>query len=147
MEIPESVALDENLGRGVSSSRIARRARRPNFQVPLNVFLPPLGESNISVDRLSVAPHDEAVAIADSRNEARNRTFYGWTVTTGFAVTDNGRRIVASPVPAVNPYHADIVLPENAVHDRDEQKRHAQELADASFWNDRSTPLTNRDTD
>lgn len=147
MEISEGVALDENLGRGVSSSRIARRARRPNFQVPLNVFLPPRGVSNISVDRLSVAPHNEAVAIAGSRDEARDRTFYGWAVTTGFAVTDNGRRIVASPIPDVNPYHADIVLPENATHDREEQKRHAQELADASFWNDKSNPLTDRNTD
>ena len=142
MDIPESVNPSEELGRGVSSSRIARRARRPNFQVPFNVFLPPRGERSISVDRLSVAPHDEAVAIADSRDAARGRTFYGWAVTTGFAVTDNGRRIVASPIPDVNPYHADIVLPENAAHDREEQKRHAQELADASRWNDKATPLT-----
>lgn len=147
MEIPESIDPNEELGRGVSSSRIARRALRPNFQVPLNVFLPPRDESHISVDRLSVAPYDEAVAIADRRDGARGRAFYGWAVTTGFAVTDNGRRIVASPMPDVNPYHADIVLPENAVHDREEQKRHAQELADTSFWNDRSTPLTRRDTD
>ena len=143
MEIPESVALDENLGRGVSSSRIARRARRPNFQIPLNVFLPPRGVSNISVDRLSVAPHDVAVAIAGKRDGERDRTFYGWAVITGFAVTDNGRRIVASPIPDVNLYHADIVLPDSAIHDREEQKRHAQELADASRWNDRSTPLSN----
>ena len=137
MEIPESIALGENLGRGVSSSRIARRARRPNFQVPLNVFLPPRGESNISVDRLSVAPHEEAVAIADSRDEARNRTFYGWAVISTESAIHNGRLVAASPIPDVNPYHADIVLPENAAYDREEQKRHAQELADASFWTDR----------
>ena len=147
MEIPESIAPDENLGRGVSSSRIERRARRPNFQVPLNVFLPPRDESSISVDRLSIAPHDEAVAIADSRDEARNRTFYGWAVITAEAVASNGRMVAASPIPDVNPYHADIVLPQDATSDREEQKRHAQELADASRWNDRSAPLAHRDTD
>lgn len=122
MEIPENIDPNEELGRGVSSSKIARRARRPNFQVPLNVFLPLRGESNISVDRLSVAPHNEAVAIADSRDEARIRTFYGWAATTGFAATDNRRAIVASPIPDVNPCHADIVLPGNAFYDRVEQK-------------------------
>ena len=142
MDIPESIDPSEELGRGVSSSRIARRARRPNFQVPFNVFLPPRGERGISVDRLSVAPYNEAVAIADIRDAARDRIFYGWAVTTAIVATDNGRRIVASPIPDVNPYHADIVLPENAAHDREEQKRHAQELADASRWNDKTTPLT-----
>ena len=143
MDIPEGVNPSEELGRGVSSSRIARRARRPNFQVPSNVFLPPRGERNISVDRLSIAPHSEAVEIADSRDAARGRTFYGWALTAASTIADNGRSIVASPVQGVNPYHADIVLPENVVHDREEQKRHAQELADASYWNDRSSPLAN----
>lgn len=144
MEIPESVAPDESLGRGISSSRIARRARRPNFQVPINVFLPPRGETDISVDRLGVAPHDAAVTIADTRDSARDRTFYGWAVLTAEVATGNGREVAASPIPCVNPYHADITLPEEATHDREEQKRHAQELADASFWNDRSIPLINR---
>ena len=142
MEIPESIAPGERLGRGVSSSRIARRARRPHFQIPLTVFLPPRGESTISVDRLSVAPHDAAATIADRRDRERARTFYGWAVITAEAATYNGREVVASPIPDVNLYHADIVLPQNVALDREEQKRHAQELADASYWNDRSNPLT-----
>ena len=126
MDVPESIAPDENLGRGVSSSRIARRARRPNFQVPLNVFLPPQDIINISADRLSVAPHDEAVVIADSRDESRGRTFYGWAVITAEAATDNGRKVSASPISNVNLYHANIALPQEAAGDREEQKRHAQ---------------------
>ena len=147
MDIPGGVDPDEQLGRSVSSSRAARRASRPNFQVPLNIFLPPRDESNISVDRLSVAPLEVAVAIADKRDAERDRRFYGWAVITAEAAAVNGRDVTASPIPDVNLYHADIILPPGAAHDRDEQKRHAQELADASFWNDRSTPLTNLNTD
>ena len=33
---------------------------------------------------------------------------------------------------------ADIVLPDTAAEDREEQKQHAQELADAATWLDRS---------
>ena len=46
----------------------------------------------------------------------------------------NGRRVVASPILDQNPYHADIVLPSVVAEDREEQKRHAQELADMSRW-------------
>ena len=31
-------------------------------------------------------------------------------------------------------YHADIVLPDKAADEREEQKQHAQELADAAQW-------------
>ena len=146
MEIPESIDPNEELGRSVSSSRIARRASRPNFQVPLNVFLPPRSESNISVDRLSVVQHDVAVTIADRRDRERDRTFYGWAVISAAEASENERKVVASPIPNINLYHADIVLPQDTAHDREEQKRHAQELADASHWNDRATPLTVRTT-
>jgi hypothetical protein len=102
MEIPESIDPNEELGRGVSSSRIARRASRPNFQVPLNVFLPPRSESNISVDRLSVVQHDVAVTIADRRDRERDHTFYGWAVISAAEASENERKVVASPIPNIN---------------------------------------------
>ena len=49
----------------------------------------------------------------------------------------NGRRAGASPILDQNPYHADIVLPRIASEDREDQKRHAQELADMSRWRSR----------
>ncbi len=55
-----------------------------------------------------------ATAIADETAAARDATFYGWAVVS--VIPDNG-----------NPYHADIILPELAGEDREEQKRHAQE--------------------
>lgn len=54
----------------------------------------------------------------------------------GDAHRENGREAVASPI-ADNPHHADIVLPQVAAEDREEQKRHAQDLADASIWRER----------
>ena len=57
------------------------------------------------------------------------------TVETAAA---SGRQAVASPQLG-NPYHADIVLPDPAIEDREEQKRHAQELADSSVWRERNS--------
>ena len=135
MKVPENIAPEEELGRGVFSSRNAVRAQRS--KVPHYIFLTKSGETNISVDRLSVAPADEAIAIADNVAVARNATFYGWALVTAEQAGSNGRRVIASPLLHGNPYHADIVLPGLAAEDREEQKRHAQELADASRWRSR----------
>lgn len=132
MQIPETIAADEELGRGVSSRNSANRARRS--LLPINEFLPRQGETHISVDRLSVAPLNEVTAIADARDGARNRNFYGWAVVSASNAALNGRIARASPILNINPYHADIILPQSAADDRDEQKRHAQELRDASHW-------------
>lgn len=134
MNVPEDIAAGEELGRGVFSSRTARRAHR---RIPHHIFLERVGETSISVDRLSVAPMDEAVEIADGIGEMRNRQFYGWAVVTNEDAARNGRRVAASPI-GDNPYHADILLPGIAAEDREEQKRHAQELADVARWHDRT---------
>lgn len=102
--------------------------------LPINEFLPRQGETHISVDRLSIAPLNEALAIADARDGARNRNFYGWAVVSASNAALNGRIVEASPIPNINPYHTDIILPQSAADDRGEQKRHAQELRDASHW-------------
>ena len=132
MQIPETIAADEELGRGVSSRNSANRARRS--LLPINEFLPRQGETHISVDRLSIAPLNEVTAIADARDSARNRNFYGWAVVSASNAALNGRIVEASPILNINPYHADIILPQSAADDRDAQKRHAQELRDASHW-------------
>jgi len=106
--------------------------------VPLHVFLEKEGEARLSVDRLDVAPAAEASEIADRVATARKRTFYGWAVVTSETAAANGRRVLATPQPE-NPYHADIVLPDLAAEDREEQKRHAQELADSSVWRERNS--------
>lgn len=137
MTIPDTIAPEEELGRGIFSRKNAQRAQRT--KVPLHVFLVQEGKTEISIDRLTFATLDhKATVIADETAAARNATFYGWAVVTAEKAGENGRRIIASPLPENdNPYHADIVLPELAGEDREEQKRHAQELADASRWRER----------
>lgn len=128
------IASDEDLGRGVFSSKQARRARSAG--VRLNVFLERPGQLKISVDRLSLAPVDVADAMAESVAAARGANFYGWAVITAGAASADGRCVLATPLPD-NPYHADIVLPELAAHNLRTQREHAQKLADASRWRER----------
>lgn len=137
MTIPATIAPEEELGRGIFSRKQAQRAQRT--RVPLHVFLVQEGKTEISVDRLTFAVLDnKATVIADETAAARDATFYGWAVVTAEKAGDNGRRVIASPLlEPNNPYHADIILPELAGEDREEQKRHAQELADASRWRER----------
>ena len=135
VEAPVDIAPREELGRMISSSKSTARARRS--RLPFTEFLPPPGRIDISVDRLSVAPVNEALANADGLAAARVRTFYGWAVVIAESASGNGRRVVSSPIPDANPYHADIILPEHVIGNREEQKRHAQELADLSRWHDR----------
>lgn len=138
MHVPDQVGPDEELGRSVFSSKQANRASRST--VPHHVFLTKEGETWISVDRLSVAPQSEALALAQAAGRDRDRTFYGWAEVNATAVRRSGRNVVATPVHGTNPYHADIVLPDAASADREEQTRHAQELADASRWRPRPDP-------
>lgn len=137
----DQVGQEEKLGRGVFSSRHRDRARRA--RVPHHVFLERPGVTKISVDRLDSAPPDEAVAIADEIAAARSAKFHGWEVITARQAGVNGRQVRAS-ARLHNPYHADIVLPDLAAEDREEQKRHAQELADRSSWRERSSAAPER---
>ena len=138
MTVKDDIASGENLGRNVLSSGQAKRASRS--RVPVHLFLEKEGETRLSVDRLDDAPPGEAVEIADRMAAARLRRFYGWAVVVVEDASANGRRVIASPL-LDNPYHADIILPDSTIEDREEQKRHAQELADASAWRGRPTDI------
>lgn len=124
------VEPSEDLGRGVFSSNAARRSRR---SVPHSVFLESPGNPAISVDRLSVAPLPQALRRAQGVASGRGRSFYGWAVVSAELAASSGRRVSATPQPD-HPFHADIQLPDAAQEEREEQIRHARELADASRW-------------
>ena len=139
MSLPQSISPNETLGRGVFSSKQARQANRGTM--PGHVFLERCGEVTISVDRLDFAEPEQMATLGDKVATGRSvgsvdRTFYGWAVIAAEDAEGNGRRVVATPQPG-NPYHADIILPDSAAEDRDEQTWHAQELADASRWRER----------
>lgn len=94
------------------------------------------------MDRLTYAPPGFAVANADKialmRDPTGTNPFCGWLVIATDLAIAAGRTVQASPLPdGANPYHADIILPESAVGNREEQRRHAQELADAAQWRPR----------
>lgn len=132
-EVPLRIDTAETLGRRVLSSKEWKRAQRTS-RFTYRVFLESQGKTDISVDRLSLAPSRPVTEIACEVATGRGRTFYGWAGVTAGGAMANGRSVRASPLPdGANPWHADIVLPESVVEQRDEQKRHAQELADISF--------------
>lgn len=129
---PDQIAAAEDLGRSLFSNRHSRGGR-----VLPPAFLEKPGNPELSVDRLTHAPPDVVVAIADRAGAMRGRTFYGWAVIAAGKASE-GRTVQASPLPdGSNPYHADIILPPTAITDLVEQKRHARELADAAEWRPR----------
>ena len=134
MTVSDHIGAEEHLGRSVFSSKHRNRARRA--RVPHHVFLEREGITEISVDRLDPAPPSEAAAAAIRIANDRGAMFYGWAVVVARKAGASGRHVKASAKPD-NPYHADIVLPDLAAEDREEQKRHAQELADSSSWRER----------
>jgi len=132
---PGDIGDRENLGRRLFSRRRRDRARRG--RVPLDVFLERLGTTRISVDRLDLSSPLEATSIADRAAKARNRPFYGWAVVMAQQAGAGGRRVEASPQ-RDNPYHADVILPDVVEEDQDEQKGHAQQLANGATWRERN---------
>ena len=132
MNVPTSIAAWEELGRGVYSKSQAGRCRRSN--VPAKVFLERVGEIDISVDRLTFAPRDEAFTIAKERDSQRDEEFQGWAVITAMAAASEGRTVAACPIDGENLYHANIVLPSKTATCRELQKQHALELANSSIW-------------
>ena len=133
MTVSNLIDDDEQLGRGMFSSRSARRCR--NNRVPKNVFMEQVGVAEISVDRLSLAPLAEAerISVEIAAGRGQGRKFYGWAAIGVRRARASERKVEASPIPA-NPFHADIILPDRAMEDEEEQIRHAQELADNSSW-------------
>ena len=132
MSAPAVVGPDEALGRGVFSRKEERRARRLG-KVRLNVFLEKPEVADLSVDRLDHAPEDKAVRLGEKAAQTRAGPFCGWAVVSAESAAQDGRRVAATPQPE-NPIHADIVLPALAAVGREEQKEHAQHLADLSMW-------------
>lgn len=135
-ENPGPLGEWEELGRGIFSRSHRRKAAGTG--VPAEVFLEHFGVSRISVDRLSRAPTQVAIASGERIAAERQppRSFYGWAVVTVEAVRSVGCEAIDSPLPD-NPYHADILLPESVEEDRDAQGQYAAALAGLSEWRPR----------
>ncbi len=94
-------------------------------------------DDGVSVDRMDHASRNEMAAIAIERGQGRGKEgaeFYGWAILQVREARGNGRTVEASPLES-NRYHADIHLNlSNDAERRDEQKRHALELAVRASW-------------
>ena len=97
----------EHLGRSVFSSKLAKKARRPQ-PVP-EAFLVRREDDRISVDRMDHAERTEMTELAAARGRERGREFRGWAILTVAHAESNGRTVEATPLES-NPYHADICL-------------------------------------
>ena len=127
---PSNLTPDEELGRRVSSSKDSRMARRGN--IPLRLFAR-RDTRELSVDRIREDWLPEVTAIAVNYDEGRNRNFYGWAIVAQDVASSNGRHIELSPQED-NEYHADIVLPDSVLSDKNELERHALELSAEARW-------------
>lgn len=128
----------EKLGRYVLSNTERKKAAKG--KMPLGVFLEAPGINSISCDRLSIAPMDEAIQIAIKTASGRTppKEFHGWAVVRVSKVIEEGCSAVATEEMG-NPYHADIVLPDPVIEDRDRQKQYAAKLAKVACWKPRDT--------
>ena len=130
-KVPHAVAPTEKLGRCVFSTSHFKASLRT---VGFRAFLEDIGNENLSVDRLTFAPLQEAVRSGEIHGLKRGRSFYGWAVLTTLRAAADGRSVVADPVLGndANPYHANTVLSDSDLSDA--QKHHAQQLASVSVW-------------
>ena len=126
----KEIGHGEALGRSVHSSKSAKRAGRGNIQFSL---FEKRGDRRLSVDRLSLMSDHEALAIATERGTSRGQNFYGWAVVSASDAESGGRVVEATPNDT-NQFHADIVLPEQAIHDRGVAIWHAKQLAKTAKW-------------
>lgn len=132
------LSADDPLGRGVFSSRHAKRWRTGRRE--RDSFLESEDKHSLSVDRLGLVTDALMTHIANAVAAGRGpgRAFYGWAVLTVRDASGNGRSVRASPDLPANPYHADIDLNIRAEVDRrDAQKQHADDLAARAQWKER----------
>jgi hypothetical protein len=129
------ISQDEVLARAVVSSKDARLSR--NGVVPVRVFSYP-GHFRISVDRFSKMTTAEAVQSGEhiAASRGTDRTFYGWALIEVTDAKQSGFEV--EPTPKRNsPWHADILLPEQAAYDDDLHHEYAGALARRSKWEER----------
>lgn len=137
----------EHLGRRVSEKKPRYfKHIRQNIEsgknkecvIPYPIFKPPAGETELSVDRLNIAPVKKIADIAKRDAYSDNRIFHGWAVIRCKLAIQLGFKICPSPkkIP-FNPYHADLMFPDrfkSKVSEIDYRKIYAQKLAENAEW-------------
>ena len=151
IKLPNYINDNDKLGRSSFSNRQAKRAILGN--VDHKIFLDTKGKHIISVDRLFLSYLKKLTEIQDKNAQERSenelqrwekgelkqkdrpkqRSFYGWASLTVLDAQQDNRQVKSNPIPE-NPYHANIILPEDT---RDAHILHAKKLAAKSEWVER----------
>lgn len=124
----EEVGLAEVIVRVLVESRQVK-----NGVVSFKAFLPSPGTREISVHRRSYMSDEVALEHALRVARARMKKFYGWAKMVVRDAVREGREVVAAPEDD-NQLHAHVLLPEEAMADRDVRRAHAHALALPSVW-------------
>ena len=137
VQVPCAIEPTELLGCAVYRSKDADRAARGT--IPASLFALREDEDGKSVDRLTRAPEDEAIAIAKRRAAAMQpvgqRSFYGWAVVSAERAQRCERIVRASPLAdGSNDYHAEIILPNSYVDDEGNEVDHGEDLSGLACW-------------
>ncbi len=137
VKVPCEIAPTELLGRAVTHRKDRNRAARG--AIPASLFALRENEEGISVDRLTHAPPDEALAIANKRaaemEPVGKRMFYGWVVISAERAQRCARLLRASPLKdGSNDYHAEIIYPDAYFDEEGNEVNHEDDLSDLGCW-------------
>jgi hypothetical protein len=132
MDVPDTVAPEEILGRAVFESKKAKQAAAKN--VPPKLFREKRGVRELSVDRLSFDGLPELAAL--HADERAPRKFHGWATVRCADALDMDREVVPAET-AANRWHAEIILPSLPEGEEAQdvaQKEHSVHLARRAGW-------------
>ena len=141
MNVPD-IQDDEQLGRRVTNLRYFNKIQKSinrgdAHPCPYQIFKSKLGEAEISVDRIDLAPIKKVAEVAKRIAEQSNREFYGWGVII-YRFLPQGFSARPSPDEETsNKYHASLYSPYQVTdggEEKDRREDYARELADKATW-------------
>ena len=139
MNVPD-IQDDERLGRRVTDLRNFKKIQASKGKAhpcPYQAFKSKPGETEISVDRLDLAPIKEVAEVAERITEQNNKVFYGWGVII-YRFLPQGFSARPSPdKDTSNKYHASLYSPYQVTdgsEEKDQREIFARQLADKATW-------------
>ena len=144
----DDIREDEGLWRDVYRERQKRALNCPVedrivSRSTKNVFGSSQGpDSRVSTNRYDDVSLEYATAQGDSRAVRIDGSngVQGWLIIANRDACRSGRRVVYSPQDD-NPYHAEVVLPEEHARDWEDAEVHLRAFLSLSTWQDRAGPL------
>ena len=130
---------DERLGRRVTDLRYLKKIQnRINegdaHPCPFQIFKSKPQTTEISVDRLDLAPTRKVAEVAKRITEQHNKVFYGWGVLVYRSIFLIGFTAKESPdLDSSNDYHASLYFPDSG-EEKDKRVDFARELAEMATW-------------